>query len=71
MRVKHSWCATILRQPLKILTSSSSQKRIDALLSDLHTPGAGDGLTVVSAMRHADPPSCHIVVDGIHGDGTT
>jgi DNA-binding response OmpR family regulator len=27
----------------------------DALLSDLHMPGAGDGLTVVSAMRHANP----------------
>ena len=25
------------------------------LLSDLHMPGAGDGLTVVSAMRHANP----------------
>jgi len=29
--------------------------RFDALLSDLHMPGAGDGLTVVSAMRHANP----------------
>jgi DNA-binding response OmpR family regulator len=27
----------------------------DILLSDLHMPGAGDGLTVVSAMRHANP----------------
>ena len=27
----------------------------DVLLSDLHMPGAGDGLTVVSAMRHAHP----------------
>src|ERR1700684_4016379 len=27
----------------------------DVLLSDLHMPGAGDGLTVVSAMRHANP----------------
>ena len=24
----------------------------DALLSDLHMPGAGDGFTVISAMRH-------------------
>jgi CheY-like chemotaxis protein len=29
--------------------------KFDALLSDLHMPGAGDGLTVVSAMRHANP----------------
>jgi ActR/RegA family two-component response regulator len=27
----------------------------DILLSDLHMPGAGDGLTVVSAMRHSNP----------------
>jgi DNA-binding NtrC family response regulator len=27
----------------------------DVLLSDLHVPGAGDGLTVVSAMHHANP----------------
>src|ERR1700733_2989750 len=27
----------------------------DVLLSDLHMPGPGDGLTVVSAMRHANP----------------
>lgn len=27
----------------------------DVLLTDLHMPGAGDGLAVVSAMRHAHP----------------
>jgi YesN/AraC family two-component response regulator len=27
----------------------------DVLLSDLHMPGPGDGLTIVSAMRHANP----------------
>jgi CheY-like chemotaxis protein len=27
----------------------------DVLLSDLHMPGAGDGLTVISAMRHTNP----------------
>ena len=32
-----------------------ANKPFDALLSDLHMPGAGDGLTVVSAMRHANP----------------
>jgi YesN/AraC family two-component response regulator len=38
-------------QALKLLSSGS----FDLLLSDLHMPGAGDGLTVVSAMRHANP----------------
>jgi ActR/RegA family two-component response regulator len=32
-----------------------SAEHYDVLLSDLHMPGAGDGLTVVSAMRHANP----------------
>jgi DNA-binding response OmpR family regulator len=29
--------------------------RYDVLLTDLHMPGAGDGLTVISAMRHVSP----------------
>jgi CheY-like chemotaxis protein len=37
---------------LKLITGPDTY---DVLLSDLHMPGAGDGLTVVSAMRHANP----------------
>jgi len=36
---------------LKLISSNI----YDVLLSDLHMPNAGDGLTVVSAMRHANP----------------
>jgi len=36
---------------LKLITLNN----YDVLLSDLHMPGAGDGLTVISAMRHANP----------------
>lgn len=32
-----------------------ASKEYDVLLSDLHMPGAGDGLTVVSAMKHSNP----------------
>jgi YesN/AraC family two-component response regulator len=32
------------------------------LLSDLHMPGAGDGLTVVSAMRHSNPKAVTILL---------
>jgi CheY-like chemotaxis protein len=32
-----------------------SSETYHVLLRDLHMPGAGDGLTVVSAMRHANP----------------
>jgi DNA-binding NarL/FixJ family response regulator len=37
-------------------------EKFDVLLSDLHMPGAGDGLTVVSAMRHANPNAVTIVL---------
>jgi CheY-like chemotaxis protein len=40
-----------VHEALKHISSES----FDVLLTDLHMPGAGDGLTVVSAMRHANP----------------
>ena len=33
----------------------------DVLVSDLHMPGAADGLTVISAMRHANPETVTIL----------
>jgi DNA-binding response OmpR family regulator len=36
----------------------------DALLCDLHMPGAGDGFTVVSAMRHINPDAVTLVLTG-------
>src|ERR1700722_5237881 len=36
----------------------------DALLSDLHMPHAGDGFTVVSAMRHTHPQAITLVLSG-------
>jgi DNA-binding response OmpR family regulator len=36
----------------------------DVLLSDLHMPGAGDGFTVVSAMRHTNPNAVTLVFTG-------
>ncbi len=38
-------------EALRLIHSDS----FEVLISDLHMPGAGDGLTVVSAMRHANP----------------
>ncbi len=43
--------ATSVAEALRHISSQA----FDVLLSDLHMPGAGDGLTVVSAMRHANP----------------
>src|SRR5580693_1175185 len=36
----------------------------DVLLSDLHMPHAGDGFTVVSAMRHTHPQAVTLVLSG-------
>ena len=36
----------------------------DALLSDLHMPHAGDGFTVVSAMRHTHPKAITLILSG-------
>jgi DNA-binding response OmpR family regulator len=43
---------------LKLISAES----FDVLLSDLHMPGAGDGLTVVSAMRHANPKAVTLLL---------
>jgi DNA-binding response OmpR family regulator len=45
-------------EALKLISSNA----YDALLSDLHMPGAGDGLTVVSAMRHANPKAVTMIL---------
>jgi CheY-like chemotaxis protein len=45
-------------EALKLITAGS----YDVLLSDLHMPGKGDGLTVVSAMRHANPKAITILL---------
>ncbi len=36
----------------------------DVLLSDLHMPGAADGFTVVSAIRHKDPQAITLLFTG-------
>jgi len=36
----------------------------DVLLSDLHMPHAGDGFTVISAMRHTHPHAVTLVLSG-------
>lgn len=41
-----------------------NKETFDVLLSDLHMPGAGDGFTVVSAMRHTNPGAITLVFTG-------
>ena len=37
-------------------------QKYDGLLSDLHMTSAADGLTVVSAMRHANPDAVTLLL---------
>jgi CheY-like chemotaxis protein len=41
-----------------------ASQEFDVLVSDLHMPHAGDGLTVVSAMRHSNPAAVTIIFSG-------
>jgi len=43
--------AEVVSDALKLIAS----EKFDVLVSDLHMPGPGDGLTVISAMRHLHP----------------
>jgi CheY-like chemotaxis protein len=52
--------ASSVAEALKLISS----KRYDVLLSDLHMPGAADGLTVISAMRHLNPDAIAILLTG-------
>jgi|HubBroStandDraft_1064217.scaffolds.fasta_scaffold137798_1 YesN/AraC family two-component response regulator len=51
-------CAADVSGALKLISS----QKYDVLLTDLHMPGAGDGLTVVSAMRHANPEAVTLLL---------
>lgn len=49
--------AGTVNQALKCIAAET----FDVLVSDLHMPGHGDGLTVVSAMRHANPNAVTLI----------
>jgi len=52
--------AANVNDALKLIGSQT----FDVLLSDLHMPHPGDGLTVVSAMRNADPKAVTLIFSG-------
>jgi DNA-binding response OmpR family regulator len=68
--LRFSLCKVLEQYDFDVTTASSvsealkhiSSNHYDVLLSDLHLPGAGDGLTVVSAMRHANPKAVTILL---------
>jgi DNA-binding response OmpR family regulator len=56
----HVTAAANVGQALRLI----NDEIFDVLLCDLHMPGAGDGFTVVSAMRHTNPEAVTLVFTG-------
>ena len=54
------FAAANVNDALKLIGSQT----FDVLLSDLHMPNPGDGLTVVSAMRHSNPRAVTLIFSG-------
>jgi DNA-binding response OmpR family regulator len=52
--------ASNVREALRLIAT----EEFDVLLSDLHMPLAGDGFTLVSAMRHTHPKALTVVLSG-------
>src|SRR5450432_4071373 len=60
------------RKGFAVITTSSvsealrhiADETFDVLITDLHMPEAGDGVTVVSAMRHSQPNALTLLVSG-------
>jgi DNA-binding response OmpR family regulator len=52
--------ASNVRDGLKLIATEP----FDVLLSDLHMPLAGDGFTLVSAMRHTNPDALTVILSG-------
>jgi YesN/AraC family two-component response regulator len=68
--VRYSLCKILEQDGFAVTTAANVPEALkhinsilfDVLLTDLHMPGAGDGLTVVSAMRHSNPKAVTMVL---------
>jgi ActR/RegA family two-component response regulator len=56
----HVTTAADVSQAIHLIDTES----FDVLLSDLHMPGAADGFTVISAMRHKNPDAITLLFTG-------
>ena len=62
----------LTRKNFEVVTASSVKEALaliatesfDVLITDLHMPDPGDGLTVVTAMRHSQPDALTLLVSG-------
>jgi CheY-like chemotaxis protein len=57
-------CEVVAVATVSEALSRIATEKFDVLLSDLHMPQAGDGFTIVSAMRHTHPNAVTLVLSG-------
>jgi CheY-like chemotaxis protein len=62
--LKHSDFEVVTAANVHAALGEIASQKFDVLVSDLHMPNAGDGLTVVSAMRHSNPEAVTIIFSG-------
>jgi CheY-like chemotaxis protein len=73
--VRRSLCLVLEHNGFEVVSAANVREALqkiaaetyDVLLSDLHMPNAGDGLTVVSAMRHSNPDAVTLIFSGYPG----
>ena len=65
--LEHNGFAVVSASNVKDALHLIASQAFDVLLSDLHMPNAGDGLTVVSAMRHSNPEAVTLLFSGYPG----
>jgi DNA-binding response OmpR family regulator len=64
MVLQHSGFDVVIAANVNDALRFIGSESFDVLLSDLHMPNAGDGLTVVSAMRHSHPKAVTLLFSG-------
>jgi len=71
-KIRATLKGVLMFNQFKVFTASSVSEALhlmdtepfDVLLSDLHMPGAADGFTVISAMRHTNPDAVTLMYTG-------
>src|ERR1700730_5245135 len=67
--LKHSGFEVVAAANVNEALRLIGSQKFDVLLSDLHMPNAGDGLTVVSAMRHSNPKAVTLLLSAFPAMG--
>jgi DNA-binding response OmpR family regulator len=62
--LEHSGFEVVMASNVNDALKLIGAETFDVLLSDLQMPNAGDGLTVVSAMHHANPKAVTLILSG-------